>query len=168
MSDSSSVTRTGLGRRETAGAARAIAWGGLAAGALDITAACVFYALRGVAPVRILQSVASGLLGAAAFQGGAATAALGLGLHFTIAFGAAGVYALGRRLLPVLSERLVLSGLAYGVVVYLVMNFVVLPLSAVAVRPFDPKVAVPMVVIHMLFVGLPIALAWRGRDTAAG
>ena len=112
-------------------AARAIAWGGLLAGAGDITFAFVVNGLRGVGPVRVLQSVAGGLLGAAAREGGLAAAALGAALHFLIAFAAAAVYWVAGRRLGVLVRRPVVCGLLYGVAVYLVMNFVVVPLSAV-------------------------------------
>jgi hypothetical protein len=149
---------------------RTVLIAGLIAGALDITAACVFYGLRGVSPIRILQSVASGLLGAAAFSGGARTAALGFLMHVFIATSAAAVYYAASRKLEVLRRRPVLSGLLYGVVVYLVMNQVVLPLSSVAKRPFVLGTAVIMVIIHMLCVGLPIALVTRhyDRGTAGG
>jgi hypothetical protein len=141
------------------GGSRAILGGGLLAGILDIAAAFVFYGLRGVPPIRILHSIASGLLGPAASKGGLATAVLGLLLHFVIALGWALVYYVVSRRLPVLSRRAILSGMAYGVAVYFLMNLVVLPLSAIPKRPFaiDPV----MVVIHMACVGLPIALAVR-------
>jgi len=71
---------------------RAIVFGGLVAGVLDITAAFVIYGLRGALPVRIPQSIANGLLGAAAYKGGFATAALGAALHFFIALVATAVY----------------------------------------------------------------------------
>jgi uncharacterized membrane protein YagU involved in acid resistance len=88
-----------------------------------------------------------------------ATAALGCALHFLIALVAAAVYVVASRRLPVLIRRPVLSGLLYGVVVYVVMNWVVVPLSAIPRGPFRPGLAATLVVIHMLFVGLPIALA---------
>lgn len=142
-----------------AGAAgRAILWGGGLAGVLDLIAALVLYGLRGAAPQRILQSIASGLLGRAAFEGGAATAALGTGLHFLIAFTAAAVYVAASRRIPLLVRRPVLCGLAYGVAVYLVMNWVVVPLT-IGRGPFRPGLAATLVVIHMACVGLPIALA---------
>jgi hypothetical protein len=146
--------------------ARAILWGGLAAGTLDLAAALVLYGLRGARPIRILQAISSGLLGAAAFQGGAATAALGVALHFLIAFGAAAVYFAASRKLGFLVRHAVPWGLAYGVGVYLFMNTVVLPLSAVARRPFalDPT----LILVHMLCVGLPIALAVRRYAPESG
>ena len=146
---------------DRARAVRAVLAGGLAAGTLDILAAFVVYGLRGAAPLRILQSIASGLVGADAFRGGLRTAALGLALHFVIATVAAGVYYAASGRLAILVTRPVLSGLVYGIVVYVVMNFVVLPLSAVAKRPFAPGIAAIILVVHMVCVGLPIALVVR-------
>ena len=139
----------------------AILVGGLLAGALDITAAFVVYGLRGATPLRILQSVASGLLGADAFKGGLRTAALGALLHFLIALVAAAAYYAASRKLGVLVQRAVVSGLLYGIAVYVFMNFVVLPLSAVAKRPFVLELALVILAVHMVCVGLPIALAVR-------
>jgi hypothetical protein len=136
---------------------RAVLQGGLLAGALDILAAFLVYGLRGATPVRILQSIASGLLGAEAFEGGLATAALGGLLHFFIASGWAVVYYGASRRLAVLLHRPVLSGMAYGAAVYLIMNLVVLPLSAVPKRPFAFDVVI--LIVHMFCVGLPIALS---------
>ena len=141
--------------------ARVILMAGLLAGALDITAAFLVYGLRGASPVRILQSIASGLLGGAAFQGGWGAAALGAVLHFLIAIVAAAVYYGASRKLGILVRRPVISGLLYGVMVYVFMNHVVLPLSAVPKRPFVFSMAAVIVVVHMLCVGLPIALVIR-------
>jgi hypothetical protein len=140
---------------------RAVVAGGLAAGFLDLTAALVLYGLRGARLIRIVQAIASGLMGADAFKGGGATAALGVLLHFFIATAAAAVFVLASRVQPALVRRPLLWGPVYGVVVYAVMNFVVVPLSAVARGPFNPPLAATLVVIHMLCVGLPIALAAR-------
>ena len=141
-------------------AGRAILWGGLLAGVGDIMFAFVVSWLRGVGPVRVLQSVASGLLGRAAAEGGLATAALGALLHFLIAFVWAAVYWLASRRLEVLARRPVVCGLLYGVVVYFFMYFVVLPLSAI----YFPLTRTASSILlnaagHMLLVGLPIALA---------
>lgn len=140
-----------------------IVLGGLVAGAFDITYATVFsYFRSGVPPMRILQSVASGLLGSAAFEGGVPTAALGLALHFGIALVAAAVYVFASRYLPVLVRRPVLAGSVYGIGIYAFMNLVVLPLSR-----FPRKVSFPLPVlitgllVHMFLIGVPIALAAR-------
>lgn len=123
-----------------------------------------------MSPVRIFQSVASGLLGSAAFKGGAPTAVLGLCLHFFIATIAATVFYLGSLRLRLLVRRPVVAGAAYGVAVYLFMNHLVLPLSAVAKRPFVLSTALGMVAIHIACVGLPIAFIVRrySRHPEAG
>jgi hypothetical protein len=135
---------------------RAILWNGLTAGTLDITAACVTTALRGRGgPVGVFQSVASGVLGADSFQGGVPAAALGLVLHFVIAFGAAAVYVAASRRLRFLVEHPVVCGLLYGAVVYAFMNSVVVPLSA---APFKIPYNLLGLGIHLICVGLPIGL----------
>lgn len=138
---------------------RAILLAGAVAGTLDIAAAFALSMSRGGTPGRVLRTIASGVLGPAAAQTGAAGAALGLALHFLIATGAAAVYALAARRIAFLTRHPVPAGLAYGVAVYFVMNLVVLPLSRVAQRPFTPSPT--MIAIHMLCVGLPIALVLR-------
>jgi hypothetical protein len=143
-------------------AARAIVWGGLLAGVGDITFAFVVSGLRGVGPVRVLHSVAGGLLGPAARDGGLATAALGALLHFFIAFVWAAVYWLASRRLKLLVRRPVVCGLLYGAAVYAFMYLVVLPLSAAYFKPtFTPSTVLLNAAGHMLLVGLPIALAAR-------
>ena len=144
-------------------ALRAILLGGLIAGTIDISYACIFsYLRRGTSPVRVLQSVASGALGRSAFDGGARTAALGLVFHFLIATIAAAVYYLASRPLRFLVNYAVICGPLYGLCVYLVMNFVVLPLSAIGSRPALPlSVLISGLLIHMFGIGLPIALVVR-------
>lgn len=149
---------------ERSKAFRAIFWGGFVAGILDITYACVFNFLQsGISPVRILQSVASGLLGADAFKGGIQTAALGLFFHFLIAFTAAAVYYAASRKLDVLVRAAVVCGVIYGALIYAFMNYVVLPLSAAPFKGTPPALItfVTGMLVHMFFVGLPIALAVR-------
>ena len=139
----------------------AVLWAGLACGVLDITAALVVYGYLGAKPVRLLQGIASGLLGPKAFDGGLATALLGLLCHFVIAFGAATVYFLASRTFPFLVRNAVASGVVYGVAVYFFMNRIVVPLSAAAKRPFSLKMMIIGVVIHIFCVGLPISLGVR-------
>jgi hypothetical protein len=143
-------------------AGRAILLGGLSAGVLDLVAACVINAPRGVTPLRIMQSIASGLLGAEAFKGGYKTAALGVVLHFVIALGAAAVYCAAAYKLRFLVERPFLAGALYGVAVYWFMQLIVLPLSAITFkRTFSLPVVATGLIVHVLCVGLPIALAVR-------
>jgi hypothetical protein len=149
---------------------RATLCGGLTAGALDIADALIFHGARGVAPWRVLQAIASGLLGRQAFSGGGWTATLGLGLHFLIATSAAALYALASLHLPVLVRRPWVCGLAYGLVVYAVMQFVVLPLSAFRPGPPAPPGSIDwglvnLLLAHVFCVGVPIALSarWAAR-----
>jgi hypothetical protein len=139
-------------------AARTILIAGLAAGFLDIAAAFVIHGSRGVAPGRILQYIASGLLGPAAFQGGLRTMALGAALHFFIALCAAATYYLLTRAMRRMERWPVPSGVLYGSLVYVVMNHVVVPLSAVKARPATAAAVLEGVAIHMLCIGLPIAI----------
>lgn len=144
-------------------AGRAILWAGLIAGTLDITAACVTgYVRRGTSPVTTLQSVASGLLGPGAFEGGGGVAALGLLLHFVIAFTAATVFYLASRKIRFLVEQPWISGPLYGIAVYFFMNLIVVPLSA---APFKIPINYIGLLIHIFCVGLPIALAVRRHST---
>ena len=141
---------------------KAILVGGLIAGALDITYAFILWWLRAqVTPMQILQSVAAGLLGKASYDGGAGTAILGAFLHFFNALVIAAIFVGASRVWPVLARRATLFGPLYGIGVYLVMNYVVLPLSAFPprTRPPAPVVWITGVLAHMFLIGLPIALA---------
>jgi hypothetical protein len=137
--------------------------GGVVAGTLDIVYACVFWALKADVPARrILQSVAAGLLGKASFEGGGATAALGLGLHYFIACSMAVTYYLVARRWPLLRERAVACGVAYGLLLYGIMNYVVVPLSAAGGGGAKNPLWVGLsVLVHMFLIGLPIALFVR-------
>jgi hypothetical protein len=139
---------------------KALLYGTLAVGTLDILDALIFFGLRGARPIRILQSIAAGLLGRDAFNGGWGTATLGLAVHFFIAFVIVLVFLLASRRLPVLTRQPVLVGLVYGIGVYLVMTFVVVPASAAGGGGLPAwPVALNGLLIHMFGVGLPASLA---------
>jgi len=142
--------------------ARAWVYGGLAVGILDIADALVFWGLRGVAPQRIFRSIASGLLGAEARTGGPAVIVLGVLCHFVIAFTIAGIYLAASRRWTVLRRHPILCGALYGLAAYVVMQFVVLPLSAATVG--STQKGWPLVnglFAHVFCVGIPAALAAR-------
>ena len=142
--------------------ARAIFWAGLIAGTLDLTGACVVAWLRtGATPVRIFQTVASGLYGPASFTGGAKTAVMGVVLHFIIATTWAAVYYLASRRLSFLIDQTIIAGVLYGVLVWLFMNFVVLPMSAVIKRPVPLSARIIGMLIIVFCIGLPIAFIVR-------
>jgi hypothetical protein len=153
----------------------AVFLGGVAAGVIDISYACTFWAIKaGVRPSRIFQSVAAGLLGRqAAVAGGASTAALGLALHFFIALTVAVVYYTGARYAEALWRRPWTFGSLYGVAVFGVMHYVVVPLSAAGgggVPAFDLLWDGLSIVVHAFGIGVPVALgaraALRGRAAA--
>ena len=142
-----------------------IAW--LLCGVLDITSAIVI-SLSGSGPFRMLQGIAGAILGPATFRGGAATAALGLAMHFGVAFMAASVFYLLSRRFPVLVESPVLGGFAFGIFWLFVMYRGVIPLSAAFrtlyltnVKRTLPALWPLPILVHMTCVGLPIALAVR-------
>ncbi len=137
--------------------------GGLVAGTLDITYACVFWGLKASVPVqRILQSVAAGLLGKASFDGGGRTAALGLALHYFIALSMSVTYYLVAGRWPLLRQRAVACGIAYGLLLYLIMNKIVVPLSAAGGGGSKNTLWITLsIAVHMFLIGLPIALFTR-------
>ena len=142
---------------------RAIGWAGLLAGTLDITVAFVEAGLEGRSPISLLQGIAGGLLGMSSFRGGLATAALGAFFHFLIATTAAAVFYLASRKLKFLVKHAIVSGLLYGVAVYVFMSYVVLPLSAYHTKIVLPPMSqlITGIAVHMFMVGLPISLMVR-------
>ena len=138
----------------------AIFVGGLFVGVVDMAYAMLIYSPK--KPLLIPQHIATGVLGVKSYDGGARTVALGFVLHFVIALGAAAVYYLASRKLPLLLTRAVLGGMIYGALVYLFMHYVVLPLSAVPKGHHTPLIyQVTEFVEHWFGVGLPIALSVR-------
>lgn len=145
---------------------RSMVWallvGGSIAGALDILFAISFAAYNGTGPVELLQTVASGALGEAAFTGGVSAAALGLALHFLLSYAWAGVFLLTAVRMPGLVRRPMVSGIVFGIVVFLLMRLVVLPVSAFPLPvKFRPLASTLDLLSHMFFFGVPIALAAR-------
>lgn len=145
-----------------------ILYAGAIVGVLDITAACIqVYIAYGYAPARLMKSVAGGLLGRGAVEGGFSIAALGLLMHFTMALTVAAIfYALSRRLpLPQKLLGVVAVGLLYGAAVFAVNNFATAPFlswirslylhTAISLKP---PMGWSQLVIHLFCVGLPIAL----------
>jgi hypothetical protein len=116
----------------TSGALRAVMLGGLIAGTIDIGAACL---ISGKGPLIILRYVAGGLLGREALKGHSDVVAIGVGLQWAMSLIIAAVYVAASRAFPILARWWIPGGLAYGVVVFAVMNWVVVPLSALRAQP---------------------------------
>jgi hypothetical protein len=146
-------------------AAPAIFWGGLIAGVLDLAYAIASVTLRGYPAIILPQAIASGLLGMKSFKGGLPTAVLGVALEFLITFVATSVYYVANRKLTFPTGRAVSWGLLYGVAIYFFMHLIVVPLSA-APKFEHTRVSIASdFVVHMLFIGLPMALAVRRYST---
>ena len=142
------------------GALGAILTAGGVVGVLDISSAFVIWWQRGVTIQQGLQGIAAGLLGVKSFEGGMATACLGLALHFFVAFVVVSMFYLASRKIPFLSQQPLLSGALYGIGVYIVMYWFVLPMAFPAFRHrlWNELLAVA---IHISLIGLPCALIVR-------
>lgn len=140
---------------------KTIVCGGLTVGVLDSAAASLNAIFNGGNPVRVWQYVASGLLGKSSYGYGWRTVALGLLIHFFIAFAVTAVYYAASRRFSILARQAILFGALYGVAVYFVMAYVVTPLSAAAKLQFSVSSMLIGLLIHIFCVGLPIALITR-------
>jgi len=154
---------TGGGDR--AEALRAILLAGAAAATLDLAFAFSFYgATVGASPLRILHSIASGAFGMAAFDGGIATAAFGLLAHYFILIVAASLYYAASARVAAFRQRAALCGPLFGVAIYCVMHYVVLPLSA-APKFRTSTLSISSEFVMHLLIGLTIALVLRVKAT---
>jgi hypothetical protein len=144
---------------------RTILTTGLVVGVLDISSAFVIWWQRGVALQRGLQGIASGLLGTKSYTGGIATASLGLALHFLVAFVVVSIFYLVSRKLRFLTKRPFISGVSYGIGVYVVMYWIVLPS---AFPKFRHRLSNDLIelAIHICLIGLPTAFIVRRYSEA--
>ena len=140
---------------------QAIGLATLTCGILDAAAATTQAATLDISPQRVFQGVASGLLGPSSFERGWRTGILGLVFHFAIAFIISTIYVFTALRLAFLLQHALLAGALYGIAVFLVMNFIVLPLSRRPKRPFNVKFAATQLLIHIVVVGWSIALSTR-------
>lgn len=149
-------------------AAKTILTAGLVAGALDLTLAITWFTIAGDPLATVPHAIASGWLGARAFHGGAPDALLGIALHFLIAVVVAAVYYMLSRAFKLLNHQPILSGVVYGLAVFLVMQNIVVPHSA---EPrLQPSMAwlITDLASHVFFVGITISLITRRFARRAG
>jgi hypothetical protein len=141
--------------RSTSLRAIPVAW--LVVGILDISSALIVWWTRNMTPARGLQGIAAGLLGPKSTQGGIATAMLGLAIHFFIALAVVTIFYLASQKIPLLIQHPVICGLLYGIAVYLVMYWIVLPMTF---PTFHHRLGndLPAIAIHIALIGLPTAL----------
>jgi hypothetical protein len=142
---------------------------GIIAGTLDIADALIFSHFRGVGPGRVFQYIASGMIGMRSFQLGTSSVILGIALHYAIALTWTAIFFMASRKFAILLRKPVISGVIYGLGVYLFMNLVVLPLSGV---PHPIKAAslasrINGVLAVVLFIGLTISLLIRHESRSA-
>jgi len=138
---------------------------GLIIGYIDGLAACFNgYFLSGATPGRIFQYIASGFLGSQAFSGGLLSILFGVLIHFTIAIIVTGIFFLIYNNNFYLREFYLLYGALYGILVWSVMNYIVIPFSAVSPADFGTTQIIIGVMIHIFIVGIPIGL-FAGKDT---
>lgn len=141
---------------------QAILGGGLLAAFLEILPALAVQWNLGVSPVRVFQSIASGFYGKAAYQMGLISAAMGVAVHVFISIVAATIFVLASRRIPALAKRTLLSGIAFGLMAYAVMNWVVVPMSAIAYKTDAPwPMLMASVLTHVFLFGVPIAIFAR-------
>jgi len=128
--------------------------GGGIAGLLDMTSAYITFGR--FMPI----GIAGGIVGAAGRHVSAGLYVLGLGIHYFIALSAAAVYCLASKKLHFLRDHFIVCGLSYGIAVFLVMQLVVLPLSAYhAMGPYQYRGQVEGLLAHMVLIGLPISIS---------
>ena len=141
---------------------RGIVLGGIVAGTVDIGAACL---ISGHPVGFILQTIAGGLMGKASVAGGSPTAVLGLALQEVMGVLIAAAFSLAVRRAPFLARRWIPGGLVYGVVIFVVMNYVVVPLSAWHVVPHFKPTSFSENMLAMLLFGLIVAFFARAAAT---
>jgi len=132
----------------------------LLVGTLDIGAAFIdFFISTGRSPFqRVLKYIASGVMGSSAFDGGPAIALLGLLLHYIIASLFTIFFFIMYRHTSFMQKHRIVSSLLYGLFIWSVMNFIVLPMSRVPVRaPFELSKVLKSVIILGLVIGLPLS-----------
>jgi len=143
---------------QLAGLSRVLA-GGLLGGALDLTFAFLYYGPSGATPVRILQFIASGVLGQGSFQMGLESATLGAFFHFFISLCAAAIYYAASLRFSFLTRRWLISAMVFGILVFLTMRLAVVPLSAVKSGPMKISSIIGELCSHMFLFAIPIAYA---------
>jgi hypothetical protein len=158
-------TRPGEALRQSAYAASTVAIAGVAAGAIDLGFNTAKALNAGTSVLRPWKGVAAALLGKdAVIHGGDAMAIIGVGLHFLITIGAAAIYYLVAKRQGWLVRHALLSGLVFGTLFFLAMNYLILPLSVIGhplyVGAQTIAIALPG---HIIMIGLPISIivAWR-------
>lgn len=138
---------------------KTILWSGLIAGILDsIAGVIVYFIYFDLNPLQVLQFIASGIYGPTAINGGLYMIIIGVFFHFIIAYACAIIYFYLYSKITVLNKYTNISGLVFGLGIWLVMNLLILPYTNIPKSPFDISLAIVGIIWHMTLVGLPIAI----------
>lgn len=135
---------------------------GLTAAILEFLPALIVQGARGASPLQLFQSIASEVEGQDAYAGGLLSGLLGALLFLAVSFAAAGIFVLASRRWPILIDRYISAGLAYGLLCYAIVNFVMIPHAAMALAPATAWSFVSRsIVMQLVSFGLPIAVTTR-------
>lgn len=137
------------------GAAKNIIIIALIAGTLDAIGAIVVYRAD---PVKLFQFIASGAFGVEAFSGGTVMAFWGLLFHYIIASAWTVIFFFMYPAIRILRKNRYVTGLLYGIFVWIIMNQIIIPLSKIPQAPFNLKSALTGASILVVMIGLPISL----------
>ena len=132
----------------------------LVCGTLDILLAVILTLWRGREPAAMLRYVASGPFPPAS-DWGAAGSVLGLAVHFTLMAIMVAVFVIAARQIPALTDSPWLWGLVYGLITYVAMNLIVVPLRFPAAWPPKALSVGTQLFAHILLVGWPTAFIAR-------
>jgi hypothetical protein len=138
--------------------ASAIIVAGMVVGTLDLSAAIIQTIIMGGNPLKMLQYIASGILGPDSFKGGIKYSILGVFIHYCIAFSWTIIFYLLYPKIKGMAVNKLLTGILYGIIVWLVMNRLVIPLSRIPERPFNPTNAIIGLGILIIAIGIPLSL----------
>ena len=139
-----------------------ILFGGFVAGTIDIGAAAL---INSASIAVILQAIASGILGNASFEGGIEAETLGLLLQWAMSMLIAAIFVIIASRVTLFKRRWLAAGLTYGIVVFFVMNYVVVPLSAIGRIPHFTLMRFIANLLAMLLFGVIISFLTRSAHT---
>jgi hypothetical protein len=131
---------------------------GFIAGTIDIGAAAL---INAASIAVILKAIASGILGSASFEQGIEAEVLGLLLQWAMSILIAAIFMISASWVDMLKRRWLAAGLAYGVVVFFVMNYAVVPLSAIGRAPHFTLLRFIANLLAMLLFGVIISFVAR-------
>jgi hypothetical protein len=150
-----------MARKQGGSVAKAILYGGLTAATIDLIAADLIYH---VDLIRVMKSIAAGWYGPAAAQGGAQAALVGLASHYAILIVAAAIFVLTSLRFPVLRRLWWLTGPLFGLFVYGVMHFIVVPNSHAGGGPGSlPRSTKGYEELASHLFGVGLVIAWWAR-----